>query len=318
MKTIFFPRDINSRLFGFSFPVKILLWIFAGLFIFLENSYANSSGNPSDPPLTPVTELNVVTWVYLEGAMIDPGGSQTYSLPMRTTLNDLKILPGQTYNHPLTGVIYNSPMQPYNNPPWLYTGMECCSYNSDGDPEPGTGNYAPTVVDWVLVSLRSDFDGMTLCTKAALLHNDGHVEMVNGGFTCTGLDAEEYYLVIEHRNHMVVMSPQPVPVVEGVLTFDFRYTQSYIEGTRTGGYGQKELTQGLSGVFAMYAGNGDQSHIANSDTDINLDDRTFWGNTNGQEGKYSPGDYNLTGDCNLNDLITWDYNNGIFSTVPME
>jgi LEA14-like dessication related protein len=33
---------------------------------------------------------DIEVWVYLEGAVIDPEGTSTYSLPMRTDLNNLK------------------------------------------------------------------------------------------------------------------------------------------------------------------------------------------------------------------------------------
>jgi hypothetical protein len=167
----------------------------------------------------------------------------------------------------------------------------------------------------VLVSLRSTTEGLPLCMKAALLHTDGHIEFVNGGFSCCDLDSHSsFYLVIEHRNHLIVMSHEPVSVINSTLTYDFRSHQSYIfDPFGFGGYGQKEI---IPGVFAMYAGNGNQSASANSDTDINLDDRSYWDSQNGTSGRYRNGDYNMNGDCNLNDRISWEFNNGKFSTVP--
>jgi hypothetical protein len=170
------------------------------------------------------------------------------------------------------------------------------------------------VVDWVLVSLRSAPEGGNLCRKAALLHNDGHVEFVDGGFDCCSLNFDSsYYLVIEHRNHLIVMSADPVPVVNDTLTFDFRNVQSYTDVITGLGYGQKEI---LPGIFAMYAGNGQQVIPVSSVTDINFDDRTYWEGQNGNTGSYRNGDYNLNGDCNYNDRTTWEFNNGKFSSVP--
>src|SRR5690606_37157890 len=39
--------------------------------------------------------VEIQAWVYLEGAAISTDGSPNYTLPMRTSLNDLQILPGQ-------------------------------------------------------------------------------------------------------------------------------------------------------------------------------------------------------------------------------
>jgi hypothetical protein len=147
------------------------------------------------------------------------------------------------------------------------------------------------------------------------LHNDGRVEFVNGGFSCCDLNlTDSYYIVIEHRNHLIIMSPELLPIVDGVITFDFRYNQSYINDPfGFGGIGQKQI---VTGVYAMYTGNGSQALTIGSDTDVNFDDRTYWENQNGTTGRYRNGDYNLNGDCNYNDRSTWEFNNGKFTTVP--
>ena len=78
---------------------------------------------------------------------------------------------------------------------------------------------------------------------------------------------------------------------------------------------QKEI---LPGVWAMHAGNGNQTLSAQSDTDINFDDRTYWEGENGELGQYRIGDYNLNGDTNFNDRIQWELNNGKFTSVPRD
>lgn len=279
-----------------------------------EDPFRGCNADTINVPLT-VTEINVTTWVYLEGAAIDPGGQPTYILPMRTTLNELHVLPGQTYQNYFPGIVFNQQGQPYNVSPWYYNGNECDIYNSNGNPGKGAANYPSTVVDWVLVSLRDAPDGIPFCMQAALLHNDGHVEFVNGGFTCADIQScEKYYLVIEHRNHLIVMSDTAISVIGGMITYDFRSTQSYLfDLYGFGGVGQKEI---FPGVYAMYAGNGDQVITPSSDTDLNFDDRTVRDNQNGNAGRYRNGDFNLNGDCNYNDRINYEYNNGKFSTVP--
>jgi len=189
-------------------------------------------------------------------------------------------------------------------------------YDSGGDPDQANAGYPNTVVDWVLVSLRSDPAGTggPVCQKAALLHSNGHIEFV-AGFDCCDLDLTgTYYLVIEHRNHLIVMSPDALPIVGSKITCDFRHMQSYIDDPYGFGTfaGQKEI---LPGVYSMVAGNGDQNSKAASDTDINFDDRTYWELQNGTIGRYRNGDYNLNGDTNYNDRTLWEFNNGKFTSV---
>jgi len=264
--------------------------------------------------------IHIQGWVYLEGAATDPNGvPNSYTIPMRTDLNDLHLLPGQTLFDPFFGSKYTLPGQPYSIAPWNYPGIEGNLFDSGGDPMMGDAGYPSTVVDWVLVSLRLDSlgTGGPLCQAAALLHNDGHIQFVED-FDCCDLDLfETYYLVIEHRNHLIVMAHQalPVDISNSTIVYDFRNQQSYIDDPF--GFGtfsaQKEIQPG---IFAMFAGNGDQTVNNQSDTDINFDDRTFWEGENGDIGEYRIGDYNLNGDTNFNDRVTWERNNGKFTSVP--
>jgi hypothetical protein len=120
---------------------------------------------------------------------------------------------------------------------------------------------------------------------------------------------------VEHRDHLIVMSHEPVGVVGGVITYDFRIQQSYVDDPF--GFGtfsqQKEV---LPGVFAMLGANGEQALNSQADTDITSDDRTFWEMQNSLFGLYLPGDYNLNGDVNVNDRTLWEFNNGRFTSVP--
>ena len=184
----------------------------------------------------------------------------------------------------------------------------------------GDAGYPPSVVDWVLVSLRADSAGTggPVCQAAALLHNDGHIEFVEE-FDCCNLDLyATYFIVIEHRNHLIVMSHDSLPIDlnNSTITYDFRLQQSYLDDPFAfGAFAQKEIQPG---VFAMFAGNGDQTTSLQSDTDINFDDRTFWEGENGDIGEYRFGDYNLNGDTNFNDRLTWERNNGNFTSVPRD
>ena len=256
--------------------------------------------------------------VYLQGAAANPNGSDVYSLPMRTTLNNLRVLPGQTYLDPFFGTPhYTPPGEPYCAAPWNYCGTEGDGFDSGGFP--GNAGYPATVVDWVLVSLRHDASNtVPLCQAAALLHNDGHLEFVEQ-FDCCNLNLDSsYYLVIEHRNHLIVMSDGPVPIVPGIgmstLTYSFCTHQSYIDDPFMFGFvGQKLLP---SGAYVMFAGNGDQTSSGNADVNFSTGDLAVWLSQNGTLGAYKLGDYNLNGDTNLNDRVVWERNNTKGTSVP--
>jgi len=278
----------------------------------------------------PVTASQVITlenvcveieaWVYLEGSAIAPDGTAQYSLPMRTTLNELRLFPGQTYDDIFQGTYYNPPGQPYSGGPWNYQGTEGNGFDSGGDLGNADAGYPATVTDWVLVSLRTDPDGTggPVCQAAALLHNNGRIEFIDGGFECCDLDPlSSYYLVVEHRNHLLVMSHEPLDIVDGKITYDFRDKQSYVYDPLGLGqiYGQKEI---LPGKWAMIAGNGEQVTNSKSDTDINADDGTYWILENTIFGRYLNGDFNMNGDTNFNDRTLWEFNNGKFTSVPRD
>lgn len=261
--------------------------------------------------------LLIQTGVYLEGAVGHPDGMETYSISMRTSLNDLYVLPGQVFVDPFFGMKYSSPGQPYNMPPWNYLGIEGDTYDSEGNMSNADAGYPATIVDWVLVSLRDipEGTGGPVCEAAAMLHANGQVEFMEG-FNCCDIDeSQSYHLVIEHRNHLIVMSHTTVTIVDGKLSYDFRNQQSYIDDSfRFGIYsGQKEI---LPGSFAMIAGNGEQVQTSQSDTDINFLVSSYWSGHNGNFGEYRNGDFNLNADTNFNDRLMWNRSNGFFTSVP--
>ena len=142
---------------------------------------------------------------------------------------------------------------------------------------------------------------------AALLMKDGSIDFPD---RCA-LDAavaDSLYVVIEHRNHMGIMSPVKVPIINGVLFYDFSSSDSYRDPTA---FGQKQLP---TGEWAMYAG--DASQFDFPSFDINGTDKTIWFDNNGVFDYYFSPDFNLDGDINGQDKSLWFENNGISSRVP--
>jgi len=257
--------------------------------------------------------------IYIEGSAVNPNGANSYAVPMRTTLNNVRVLPGQTLVDPFIGIKYTPPGQPYSGAPWFYPGTEGSLFDSGGNPMNGSAGYPPTVVDWVLVSLRNDSAGTggPVCQAAALLHNDGRIEFVQPLDCCDVAESNDYYITVEHRDHLIVMSDIKVSFFGHKLTFDFRSNPGYLDDPFNLGIfaRQREI---MPGTFAMFTGDGEQSLNPLSDTNINADDRSTWINQNGRVGEYKLGDYNMNGDTNLNDRITWERNNPRFTSVPRD
>lgn len=238
--------------------------------------------------------ISINTFVWLEGAY-DNGR-------MHTKLNDLRYLPGQD---PTTFLGIETPAgQPYNTNPWNYTGTE----------GQGQVNYPPSAVDWVLISLRTNTAvNSTVCTRAGLLHDDGSISFEDGNNCCDNLDINQsYFVVIEHRNHLLVMSDEPVSIEDGSITYDFRTQESYINSF---GFGQKQI---VPGIYTMFAGNGDQdvSQMGNRTVNIIDSDKNKWLSQNGNHSSYYLEDFDLNGDVNVQDKNLWLQNNGVFSDVP--
>ncbi len=242
----------------------------------------------------PCLKLNFT--VYLEGpydeAMDD----------MSTLLgSERRLLPGQTPSSPLA--LPTPAGQPYSGAPWNYAGIEGETF-TDAD-------YSADVVDWVLISLRTQTDKASeVAQAAALLLKDGTIQ---SAMNCPieVQQAGPFYVVVEHRNHMGIMSPVPLEVFNGEMTYDFSAQDSFRDATSVG---QKQLA---NGKWVMLGGDMDQAADSQS-YDINGTDKSIWETLNGEFDQYVPADVNLDGDVNGSDKIPWENNNGNSSRVPKQ
>lgn len=228
--------------------------------------------------------------VMLEGAYIGSLGT------MRTTLNRRGLLPGQT---PIGGFAEATPAgQPYKDAPWSYNGTESMT------------NYPSTVVDWVLVSLRTDAvsASSTIFRTAALLHEDGRVQILA---SCIPLASNNpLYVVIEHRNHLGIMSPTAINMVGNTISIDFTATNSFTKNDPPTA-GQKQI----GNKWLMFAGDGSKN-TNTTNFDINFSDAQLWKSKSGLFDRYRNSDFNLDADLNFQDQILWKNNNGKYSGVP--
>lgn len=236
----------------------------------------NDCGSRQHSQSISVPQIQVNLKAFLEGAFDTSTGLMKTELQQRSLL-------------PISG-------QPYTFAPWNYFGTEGVGW--------GPSDYPVDAVDWVLVSLRSGEDASTTIGRAAgMLMDDGSISV--GIKPPTGTILTEYYIVLEHRNHLPVMSPMLVTVTNNSVTYDFTTANSYI----TTGFGQKNI----GSDWLLYAGNADQGSLGHEITGADI---IQWQLFNGTFNVYKESDFSLNGDINADDKILWFSNNGIYSSVP--
>jgi len=242
----------------------------------------------------PPTCVEIDLKVMLEGAYKTTTGMMT------TKLNTVrKLLPGQT---PASNLVVPTPAgQPYGISPWNYVGTEGADFT--------VADYTDDVVDWVLVSFRAASEAASEVSQtAALLLSNSAVNFIDRCALDLSQNIDSVYVIVEHRSHIGVMTPDKIPILNGVLNYDFTLQDSYKDPTS---YGQKQVAPD---VWSMYCCDGNQQDMPSFD--INGNDKTIWFENNGFFDLYIPADYNMDGDINGADKAIWVGNNGISSRVP--
>lgn len=191
--------------------------------------------------------------------------------------------------------------QPYNGDPWNYPGIESFDAIPNAD-----------VVDWVLVELRettgdaaSAAPATTVARHAALILKNGAIVSTDGSgkLAMKTFIYDNLYAVVWHRNHLGIMSAQPLVLTGDTWTYNFStaLNKAYLSG-------QKDLG---SGIFGLYAGDADKSGSVTSE-DMDL----LWKNEAGKNG-YFDSDVNLDGQADNQDKNdTWLENLNKQSQVP--
>ncbi len=257
--------------------------------------------NPSVFGTITLDDCAVPSLTYNLKAILE-GAYDTSTGLMRSDLYQLELLPGMIFSMPNQPGLETPSGQPYDAFPWNYQGIEGQTY--------GNSDYAPTSVDWVLMSLRTGIDASTEIHQAAgILKTDGTIEFLPGS-AYQGNDPGPYYVLIEHRNHIGALSAQALTPQNGEISYDFSKQESWV--SPNSGFGQKRLSPNLWG---LYAGDGNQA-IDVSGYDINGADRILWNYDNGLFNQYLGSDFDLNGDTSGADRIFWNQNTGISSGVP--
>ncbi|MEZ5196722.1 MAG: FISUMP domain-containing protein [Bacteroidales bacterium] len=191
--------------------------------------------------------------------------------------------------------------QPYDVPPWNYFGLESVL-------EIPSNN----VTDWVLFELLKKDQlvqqkYISVAKQVGFILQDGMISGLDGvSFpTFSVTEADSLYVLIHHRNHLIVLSSNPLSQSNGIFSYDFTLDSSMVFH---GSYAMKELSENKWGVLS---GDG------NADNEVNnLDKNEVWIQQQNSSG-YLTGDYNMDGTVNTNDIEEmWKPNVGKGNWVP--
>lgn len=193
-------------------------------------------------------------------------------------------------------------VQPYSASPWNYAGTESVSSIPNSN-----------VVDWVLLELRDAVDAASatastaVARRAVFMLKNGNIVHTDGTslphFTLTPVN--NLFGVIWQRNHLGIMSANPLSYAGNVYSYNFSTSASQVFGGSTG---HKEIA---TGIWGMVSGDG------NADGAISNTDKTnVWQLQAGQSG-YRSGDFNMNGQVeNADKNDNWRPNSGRGEQVP--
>ena len=221
--------------------------------------------------------INVEAKALLEGAFDETSGL------MRTDLRTANKLPLS---------------QPFGGAPWNYSGTESVANLND----------IPTnATDWVLIELRNP-DGSLAGQKAAFILNDGTITDIDSrvkgvqfsqGITMT----KQYHLVVRSRNHVDVMSAQPISVPTLGQVFDFTLGNN-VKGT-------DQMIQLANGSHALVAGDVD------GNGSVTAEDYNLFETHKAIHNPYLQGDVNLDGLLDNDDFDLILKNKGHIASTPV-
>lgn len=116
---------------------------------------------------------------------------------------------------------------------------------------------AENVVDWVFLELRDKTDNTNvLATRSALLQKNGDiVDIDRGAVKFAGVSADDYYVVVRHRNHLGIMSNAVAALSTTVASMDF--TTSLSSAHDAGHI--NDAMMNISGTYCLWAGDVDNN-----------------------------------------------------------
>jgi len=211
-----------------------------------------------------VRDIYVQVRVYLEGTFINNGDEvgTTHSRPLMR--DDLR-------SSPFNGVRYIPNVEPYDS--MVIKGLVKEYWETFDNPSTLFAvEGEDALVDWVRIELRDKNDYTSIvATRSGLVQRDGDVIDLNGemGLRFKGLDVDDYYIVVNHRNHLGAMTEAAQTPEQYTDLVDFTVTETgfFTYGTSKfaqydyTGLAQAELSgrpsSNLTGYRALWAGDSD-------------------------------------------------------------
>lgn len=189
--------------------------------------------------------------------------------------------------------------QPYGNTnaPFNHPGTETLSQAVL------TLSGSDAAVDWVLLELRSATDSsVRVAAQAAMLQADGNLVNPQTGsqtLNFVGVDAGDYYVALRHRNHLGVMTQEPVALSGNSVSVDFTAVSTAVEGSHS-----RYISDGLAflwGGDANYStsltSNGPSNDVNVVLEQVLLADGNTSLSSNYLLRAYSTADFNLDAEC---------------------
>lgn len=216
---------------------------------------------------------------------------------------------GSNMNTDLNTLGYLPLSQPFNQPPWNYSGTESVTSIPNSD-----------IVDWILIELRKTTGDSSTATEdtqfermAAFLLKDGSLSDVDG------LTNPRFSIILDNpkgneKIHGVVYSPShveertanemPSSKTNSTFSYDFTTDANQVYG---GASAHKEIAAGIWGMIS-----GDGNHDGQVD---NVDKNEVWAVEYGNTGYYF-GDFNRNGIVDNTDKDDfWKPNSGRGSRI---
>ena len=190
--------------------------------------------------------------------------------------------------------------QPYTSAPWHYAGTEAVPA--------GFFDENPEIVDWVLVSMRQyeSIPESVVGRRAAFIRADGTIVDLDGYSPVVFPETNPglYFAVIQHRNHLGVMSTSQLNVHTETDWYSFAQPGRV--------FGTSAMQELVPGIYGLWGGDGNKDNNVTASDYLNT-----WLPENGTASSYSDADFDLSGQVTAFDFLTvWLLSNGQSSQVP--
>lgn len=256
--------------------------------IITENDLLSSLGADSGGFWSPaINPSNVASGVYTysHNACGFGGSSVIEVIEICDTLLNLKVFVEGAYDINsglMRDDMRNSGILPTISPYVDVLSCDVSVFNTTG---------SDAIVDWVWLEIRDSTNQTTVIeSRSALLQADGNVVDVDG-VSLLGIDvpANNYYIMISHRNHLGVLTFDAFTFDGTTLNIDLTTSNLLVQGTNNA------IANFGDGKFGLFAGD------FNGDGQIQNTDRNVLIPLIGVSG-YNNADLNLNGEVQNNDL----------------